>query len=357
MTSIAAVAGVLPDNAYSQEAITAAFADVVLGEHADQRPLLERLHAAAGVRTRNFVLPLDSYAALADFGETNDVFIECAVALAERATSAALAASGLGAEDVDVIMSASVTGVAAPSIDARLVPRLGLRPDVKRLPIFGLGCVAGAAGIARLHDYLVGHPDGVAVLVAVELCSLTMQRDDASTANLVASGLFGDGAAAVVMVGDRRATTMGLRPAAPQVLGSRSRFYPETERVMGWDIGAGGFRIVLSATVADTVEKYLRDDVDAFLAGHGLTVADIDAWVAHPGGPKVIDAIVRALDLRPEALRVTRECLAEVGNVSSVSVLLVLERTLAQCPPTPGSLGVLLAMGPGFCAELVLLQW
>lgn len=140
-------------------------------------------------------------------------------------------------------------------------------------------------------------------------------------------------------------------------MATRSRFYPDTERVMGWDIGGTGFRIVLDPTVPDVVEKYLGDDVEAFLADHGLTVADIDVWVAHPGGPKVIDAMVRTLDLDPAALDVTRRCLAEVGNLSSASVLHVLERAMADGPPAPGARGLMLAMGPGFCAELVLLQW
>ncbi len=159
-------------------------------------------------------------------------------------------------------MATTVTGIAAPSIEALLVPRLGLRPDVKRVPVFGLGCVAGAAGIARLHDYLVGHPDDVAVLLSVELCSLTVQRDDVSMPNIVASGLFGDGAAAVVMVGDAQGRDDGP-VRARSWSSSRSRMYPDTERMMGWDIGGSGFRIVLSAGVADVITEHLGDDVAA----------------------------------------------------------------------------------------------
>ena len=356
MTIIAAVRGALPGHRHSQAEVTAALATVVLGTQlADRRPLLDRLHASAGVRTRHLVLPLADYADLGGFGPANDLFIDHGLALAERAITDALAAAGLNAADIDLLLSTSVTGIAVPSLDARLVTPLGLRPDVKRLPVFGLGCVGGAAGIARAHDYLKGDPDGVAVVLSVELCSLTFQRDDASTANLVASALFGDGAAAAVLVGERRAAAMGL--TGPRVRATRSRMYPDTERVMGWDVGGSGFRIVLAATVADVVEKYLRDDVDAFLAGHGLVVADVGTWVAHPGGPKVIDAIVRALELDPAALDVTRRSLAAIGNLSSSSVLHVLQDTLAQQLPEPGTPGVLMAMGPGFCAELVLLEW
>lgn len=358
MSVIAAVGSAVPDNEYPQPVITEAFADMVLGAHHDKRPVLRRLHQSAEVATRHLALPLEDYAALDGFTASNDAFIEVGLLLAERAIVQALDEAGLTAGDVDLLMSVSVTGVAAPSLDARLVARLGLRPDVKRLPVFGLGCVAGAAGVARVHDYLLGHPDHVAVLVAVELCSLTVQRDDTSMANLVASGLFGDGAAAVVMTGATRATA-AARPAgpAPTVVDTRSRMYPDTERVMGWDIGATGFRIVLDATVPDVVEKYLRPDVDAFLADHGLTVADVATWVAHPGGPKVLQAMQRSLDLPEGALSLTWDSLAAVGNLSSASVLQVLRATLRERTPEPGSPALLLAMGPGFCAELVLLRW
>ncbi len=358
MSVIAAVGGAVPENRYPQEQITEAFARVVLGEQRDRLPVLRRLHASAQVRTRHLALPLEDYWSLAGFTAANDAFIEVGLILAERAVRQALDDAGLDARDVDLVVSTSVTGVAAPSLDARLVGRLGLRPDVKRVPMFGLGCVAGAAGIARVHDYLLGHPDGVAVLVAVELCSLTVQRDDTSMANLVASGLFGDGAAAVVMTGaDRTPAPAAGRQRTPTVVDTRSRMYPDTERVMGWDIGGSGFRIVLDATVPDVIEKFLRDDVDAFLAEHALTVADIGTWVAHPGGPKVLQAMQRCLELPDGALSLTWDSLADVGNLSSASVLQVLRATTRDRDPEPGSPGLLLAMGPGFCAELVLLRW
>ena len=350
----------MPGRAHPQHEITAAFADLVLGAEppgSPKRRLLEQVHASAGVRTRHLALPLTEYAGLAGFGAANDVFIEVGLALGRQVIEQALRSAGLAPADVDLLATTTVTGVAAPSLDARLVGPLGLRDDVKRVPMFGLGCVAGAAGIARLHDHLRGDPDGVAVLLSVELCSLTVQRGDASAANLVGSALFGDGAAAVVLVGDRRAAAMGVERSTPRVVATRSRLYPDSERVMGWDIGGTGFRLVLAATVADLVDKYLADDVELFLAGHGLRTGDVGTWVAHPGGPKVIEAIERALDLPPDALDVTRQSLAEVGNLSSSSVLHVLQRTLRDNPPGDRRPAVLLAMGPGFCSELVLLEW
>jgi alkylresorcinol/alkylpyrone synthase len=251
---------------------------------------------------------------------------------------------------VDALFFVTVTGVATPSIDARLMNRLALPSRVKRVPIFGLGCVAGAAGVARAADYLRGHPGEVAVLLSVELCSLTLQREDLSVPNLIASGLFGDGAAAVVLVGSDRQT------GGPRVVDSRSIFYPDTERVMGWEVSEQGFKIVLSAEVPEMVRRHLRGDVDAFLAAHGLARDDISVWISHPGGPKVLEAMQESLELPDEALESAWKTLREVGNLSSTSVLLVLEQTLAS-PPAPGSWGLMSAMGPGFCSELVLLRW
>ncbi|MFF4828547.1 type III polyketide synthase [Streptomyces sp. NPDC001312] len=352
MTRIAAVHGALAPHRRTQSEITDMVARTCLPEGTDRR-VLDRLHRSAKVRSRHMTLPLERYEELDGFGAANDVFIAAATGLGARTVRAVLQMAGLSAADVDLLIFTSVTGIAVPSIDARLAGRLGLRPDVTRLPLFGLGCAGGAAGLARMHDYLLGRPDHVAVLLSVELCSLTFQRNDASVANLVATGLFGDGAAAVVACGaDRPDATVG-----PTIVDTRSHLYPDTGRVMGWDIRSSGFQVVLDPKVPDLVRRYLPDGVEGFLSDHGLKPKDVTAWVCHPGGPKVLQAVTEALDLPDDALDVTWRHLADVGNLSSSSVLHVLRDTLAERRPPPGTPGVLLAMGPGFACELVLLRW
>jgi alkylresorcinol/alkylpyrone synthase len=347
---VAAVGAALPSHYYDQETLTAALAGVWGTRHHNVERLAS-LHRNVLVGGRHLALPLEAYASLGSFTASNDAFIRCAVDLGERAVRDAVGRAGLALTDIDHIFFVSVTGLAVPSVDARLVNRLGLRPDVKRTPIFGLGCVAGAAGVARAADYVKAYPDGVAVVLSVELCSLTLQREDLSIPNIIASGLFGDGAAAALVVGSER------RATGPRLLATRSVFYPDTERVMGWDITSEGFRIVLSAEVPQVVQRHVGRDIDAFLTDLGLCRADLASYVCHPGGPKVLAAFAETLGLSPEALAVTHRSLATVGNLSSASVLMVLRDTMQEHRPPAGSLGLMMAMGPGFCSELVLLKW
>ncbi|HEY3878764.1 MAG TPA: 3-oxoacyl-[acyl-carrier-protein] synthase III C-terminal domain-containing protein [Trebonia sp.] len=366
MSRIRAVRSAFPPHRYPQDEVTRAVIAIAesSGElRPSQRALLERLYASAGVAARHTVLPIGEYESTTrlrdpadpDTGadRVNDRYIGEATALGERALRAALADAGVAAGDLDLLIVTSVTGVAVPSLDALLIPRLGLRPDIKRLPVFGLGCVAGAAGLARLHDYLLGWPGHTAALLAVELCSLSLPRTAVTTADLVASALFGDGAAAVVAVGEQAPAG----PRLPRVIATTSEVYPDSTDTLGWRLGADGFRIVLTAELADVVERRLNGSVTAFLAAHGLTIDDIGTWICHPGGPKVIDAAQRALKLPDRAVAASRRSLSEAGNMSSVSVLHILELIIDEDPPQPGSFGLMVGLGPGVSAELLLLRW
>jgi alkylresorcinol/alkylpyrone synthase len=314
-------------------------------------PVLERLLSRTGVHGRYFSRPLKEYPALDTWGKNNDLWIETAEMLGEQAITSALSADGVCKEQIGAIFFVSVTGLSSPSVDARLVNRMGLPRNVKRNPIFGLGCVAGAAGLARAADYVRAYPDQVALLLSIELCSLTFQRDDVSAANLISAGLFGDGAAAVLVAGSN------VQSTGPKIIASHQAFYPDTQDVMGWKVSEKGFQIVLSPDVPKVVRENLGHDVDAFLAAHSLTRKDIGSWIMHTGGPKVLEASAEALGLPDSALEVSWDALRRVGNLSSASVLVVLDEVMRNRRPEPGTKSILAAMGPGFCAEILLLEW
>jgi len=347
---IESVGTAFPPHYYSQEVLSEALKKNWAHRHFNLARL-EQLHKNVLVGGRFLALPLERYDELDSFTEANDAYICAAVDVGARAIENALEPSGVELGEIDHLFFVTTTGIATPSIDALLVNRLGLRPDLKRSPLFGLGCAAGAVGVSRAFDYLKAYPGQTVLLLSVELCSLTLQRKDLSIPNIIASGLFGDGAAAALFVGQERASR------GPSVLATRSVFYPNTDRVMGWDISREGFKVVLSPEIPALVQAEIRRNVDAFLGSQGLTRGEIETYICHPGGPKILDAFKDALELDEDALALTWDSLKRVGNLSSASVLMVLADTLEKREPPPGSYGLLMAMGPGFCSELVLLQW
>jgi alkylresorcinol/alkylpyrone synthase len=349
---IVSATSAFPKHYYSQEMLFAAL-EQDWGDRLAKPEVLRRLHKNVGVDGRFLSLPIDAYSKLSGWGEPNNHWIRTALELGHCATSRGMTAAGLDVRDIGTLFFTSVTGISSPSIDARLINRMGLSPNIKRMPMFGLGCVAGAAGIARAADYVRAYPDQAAVILAVELCSLTLQREDMSMANLISSGLFGDGAAAVVVAGQECA----VRRNGPRILATRSVFYPETEEMMGWDISEKWFRIMLSPEVPDLIRRHLGQDVDRFLGDLGRERDEVGSWVLHTGGPKVLQATASALALENGQLSASWDCLKRMGNLSSASVLVVLEEVMKNRRPAPGTLGLLAAIGPGFCSELVALEW
>jgi alkylresorcinol/alkylpyrone synthase len=352
---ISGIGSALPENCYPQETLTRALKQY-WGEKLEKPEQFERLHAHMRVATRHLAYPMSRYVDFETWGDTNAAWFEAAQEMGERAIRRALDDAGLSTQDLHALFVVSVTGVASPSLDARLINRMGLRSDIKRTPIFGVGCVGGALGLTRAADHALAYPGQNAAVLAVEACTLTLKRDDVSTVNQIASGLFGDGAAAVVVSGTDAAAAQA-KDAGPEILANGSFFYPDTEGIMGWEISEEGFKIVLSPLLMDLIRRNLGRDVDAFLARHGLTRGDVGSWVLHSGGPRVLEAMQTALSLTEQDLRLSWESLRRVGNLSSASVLMVLEDGLKNDRPAPGTLGVLLAMGPGFCSEMLLLRW
>jgi alkylresorcinol/alkylpyrone synthase len=343
-----------PEHYYLQNTLLDAAQQEWTRQRASLSKPLEQFYTNVKVKGRYLAWPLERYKKPTTFEERNNAYIETALELGEQTICALLDGVQMSPQEIDQLTAISTTGIAVPSLDARLMNRIPFSRGMKRLPLFGLGCMGGAAGIARTADYLQGRPREAVILFAVELCSLTIQRDDLSLANLVASGLFGDGAAAVLMVGDDHPRA---KPGLPRVIDSQSQFFPQTEHIMGWDVTNSGFKVLLSADIAALARSEVRPGMEAFLSRHHLSIADIDHWLVHPGGPKVIRALEDGLGLPDEALTLSWETLAEAGNISSASVLVILDKFMKRSQPKAGECGVLMAMGPAFSAELVLLQW
>jgi alkylresorcinol/alkylpyrone synthase len=355
MPRIIATEVVFPKYYYSQADLTAAVLALAdAGSAQFDRDKVTRFFSSVGVSGRHLALPIENYARLGGFAARNAAWLDAALDLSAKSISRLLAKTGLEASEIQLLTSSTVTGIAVPSLDARIMNQLGFSSECRRMPLFGLGCVAGAAGIARVSDYLRGQPTHAAILSCVELCSLTFQPGDISTTNVIASGLFGDGAASVLIVGDEHPLA---QDGTANVSATRSVLFPNTERTMGWDVVDSGFQIVLSNNVPELARTALAASVRDFLKAHQLQVKDIARWIAHPGGPAVIDGMEAGLELARGSLDKSRDCLARIGNISSVSVLVILDETLKTAQPKSHEHGLLLAMGPGFCAELVLLQW
>jgi len=349
MPRIIAAAHALPPHAVSQQTVKEIVRQVFAATIEDLERLLS-VFDNARIDSRQFMMPLAWYLEPHTQLERTAVYQQQGLALLEEAAGKCLARSGCRAEQIDQLIFVSSTGHATPTLDAHLINRLGMKPETSRLPIWGLGCAAGAVGLSRAFDHCLAYPGQRVLMVALECCSLTFMAGDVSKKNLVATSLFADGAAAVLVGGDQ---TDG---DGPSIVATRSHLFPDSYRIMGWDFQEEGMQLVLSPRLPLVVRQELPTLVDSFLASQNMTVRDLVHFVTHPGGARVVDAYREALQLSEEDLRQTEYVLRKHGNMSSVSVLVVLEQWLAAGGMAKAGHGLLSAFGPGFSAELLLLQ-
>jgi alkylresorcinol/alkylpyrone synthase len=342
--ALVSLATAVPPNVFLQKDVLAAAWDV-FGPRLPQFETLSSIFSNTGIVKRHGVKPFDWYLERRGWPERTKAFLEGAEALFVDAAEKALANAQLSARDIDTIVTVCSTGIATPSLEARIAGRMGFRSDVTRVPVFGLGCAGGVSGLSIAARLAQARPGTNVLLVAVELCSLAVRLDELTKANIVATSLFGDGAAAIILrAGDGGATTIEH---------TGEHLWPDTLGIMGWNVDPEGFGVIFQRTIPNFVTEHLNPAVTRILAGMGLTMADIDRFVCHPGGARVIDALETALVLHQGTLGHERQVIADCGNMSAPTVLFVLERARNEGLP-PRSL--LTALGPGFTASCVTLR-
>ncbi len=327
-----------------------------LSKHSLMKPAqferFKRFMESVQVKGRHLSVPLEEYLTITNsFAKKNEAWVTTSLALLEKTVAELLQNAKLEAKDISMLMSTSITGLTVPSLEGRLMNKFNFPASTKRIPLFGLGCLAGAAGIARAHDYLKAYPHEAVIFFSSELCSLTVQLGDMSVANMISTSLFGDGAAAVLLVGEKHHLKNECKL---KILETQSSFYPNTEEIMGWDMVDQGFKIILSSGVPELVQKYVPDDLKRILLTRKMAPSDLDFFVSHPGGPKVLEAMELALDLKKNELASSWKSLSEIGNLSSASVLFILKETLQNLKKE--HFGLMTAMGPGFCSEMLILE-
>ncbi|HWR82819.1 MAG TPA: 3-oxoacyl-[acyl-carrier-protein] synthase III C-terminal domain-containing protein [Candidatus Deferrimicrobium sp.] len=349
MPKVCAVTTAVPPHKITQ-AQAQEFARAVFGARIPNFDGTLQTFQNSGIETRYFSMPVEWFAKQHSFPEKNEAYLASAVELSGRAASDLLREARVEPSEIDYVIYVNTTGLATPSIDAHLINLLGLRPDVRRTPIWGLGCAGGAAGLSQAYHYALGHPDELVLVVAAELCGLTFMRDDYSKSNLVATALFGEGAAAVLIAGDENKAD-GL-----PVIATQSRFFPHSLDVMGWNVVSEGLQVVFAKRIPDIINQSAKDDFAHFLSKYNLTLDDISAFLFHPGGRKVLEAYQTTLGLSDDRMALSRDILRDYGNMSSVTVLFVLKRYLEQFGVGRGGYGLISALGPGFCSESLLIE-
>jgi alkylresorcinol/alkylpyrone synthase len=343
MPLLTALATAAPTHVLNQEDVRQAGRSLFGSSFGDIDRLLS-VYGHAGIERRASCVPLDWYLCDHSFAERNALYLEHALALLIEAAGKALDATGLAARDIDMIVVVSTSGIATPSLDALLMEAMPFRRDVMRLPIFGLGCAGGVIGLARTAAMARVQPGARVLYLCVELCGLTFRHGDRSKSNFIATALFGDGAAAAIVTTDGR---------GPRIAAWGEHTWPRSLDVMGWNVADDGFGVLFSRDIPALVRERLRGVTEEFLARHDLILADIDSFLCHPGGAKVIDALEEAFDLAPGALHLSRDVLRDYGNMSAVTVLFVLQRALED---SPAGTWLLSSLGPGFTAAFLILE-
>jgi alkylresorcinol/alkylpyrone synthase len=304
----------------------------------------------AQVRKRHAIFPIEYTIERRALEKTNQEYIEHAIKLGREAAEKCLKRAGVRADEVDLIITVSCTGFMIPSLDAHLINLMGFRSNVRRMPFTELGCAAGAMALGRAADFLRAEPGGNVLIIAVELPSLTFQRKDISQANLISSILFGDGAAAVLVSGNSAAR-------GPKILASETYTFPDSLGAMGFDLRDSGFHILLAKDVPELVGGKIAGLVDGFLARQGKTREDIKGWIFHPGGARLLGNVETSLGLSKCQTQPSWDVLGDVGNLSSATILFILQEWLEKRPLKTGEYALAAAFGPGFSAEFLLLQW
>jgi len=333
-----------PPNILRQDEVAAAARSLLQ----DRFPGFDRMapvFSTAGINTRQSAMPIEWFLEPRSWPERTEVYLNVAVDLFVQAAQRALDDAGLTGRDVDAIVTVSSTGIATPSLEARAMERMGFRPDAARIPVFGLGCAGGTTGLGLASKLARATPGSVVLLVVVELCTLSFRMDDLSKADIVATALFGDGAAACVL----RTGEGGFA----RIEGAAEHTWPDTLNIMGWQVGDTGFGVIFDRAIPPFAKNHLRPAVDQMLAAQGLNIEDVDRFICHPGGMKVIHALESALSLELGRLDHERSVLAEHGNMSAPTVLYVLDRARQAGLPAKS---VLIALGPGFTASTASLS-
>jgi alkylresorcinol/alkylpyrone synthase len=341
---ILAVATAVPPYELGQSEVTRRI-ELALGPRSREIVRLLPMFGNTGIERRYSCVPIEWYEQLHEWPERNRVYLDSALDLLESATRQVLARAERRPDEIDAVVAVSTTGIATPSLDALLMERMNLRRNVQRLPIFGLGCAGGAIGLARAAAIARTKPDALVLFLVVELCALCFRRDDFSKSNIVATALFGDGAAAALI---------SCEGDGASIVAGGEYTWPDSLDVMGWDVTRDGLKAIFSRDIPELVTSHLHEVAVDFLTEHSLTLADIDRFVCHPGGAKVLDALEAAFELQDGTLRAAREVLREYGNMSAATVMFVLERTIAETARWKRAL--VSALGPGFTAGFTLLE-